>query len=133
MICNFYLLYYNNLLLELNDNDEYLVISDQEKWMDIDRDFFKNFIYERSKHSLDIKLILESSEHAKYYQGKEKQYNEKVKVLPNKVNFNINLIILPHKVIYVQIVDPISAIVIENPNVVAMNRSLFYLIWKLLL
>jgi len=123
---------YEELLFELAENDEYLVISDQGKWHDLMPDFFEDFILKRAKLDLDIKLILEATAHAKQYQKKQATYNEQIKLLPSNLALNINMIILPHKIIYVQIVEPVLAIVIENPNVVSMNRNVFYMLWEIL-
>lgn len=42
------------------------------------------------------------------------------------------MVILPTKVVIVQIVEPLLAILIENPNVAAMNKTLFNVMWEIL-
>lgn len=38
--------------------------------------------------------------------------------------------ILPTKVIIVQIIEPLLVILIENPNVAAMNKTWFTILWE---
>jgi HTH-type transcriptional regulator, sugar sensing transcriptional regulator len=122
---------YDKLLTELKPGDDYFVISDQEKWYQLDAAYFENFIQQRAKLKLNIKLLLQGSAHAKQFQKKQAAYHEQIKILPAKIKLNINMVVTPHKVILVQIVEPISAMVIENNNVVQMHKALFNLLWSL--
>ncbi len=125
-------LVYDGMLANLADGDEYLVISDQEKWHALDPEYFENFILQRSKLNLIIRLLLQDSQHARSYKRKEKKYQEKIKLIPDTLALNINMVILPTKVILTQLVDPLLAILIENPNVAAMNKTLFNILWEVL-
>lgn len=125
-------LIYDDILTGLNDGDEYFVISDQQKWHALDPIYFENFILKRSKLNLLIKLLLQDNAHARKYKNQEDQYHERIKLIPKTINLNINMVILPTKVVIVQIVEPLLAILIENPNVAAMNKTLFNVMWEIL-
>ena len=125
-------LIYDDILVGLKDGDEYFVISDQQKWHALDSQYFESFILKRSKLNLVVKLLLQDTPHARAYQKKEDKYHERIKLIPKNIDLNINMVILPTKVIITQIVEPLLAILIENPNVAAMNKVLFNVIWSIL-
>lgn len=123
---------YDDILTGLKDGDEYFVISDQQKWHALDPNYFENFIIKRSKLNLVTKLLLQNTSHARTYKNKEDKYHERIKLIPKNIDLNINMVILPTKVIIVQIIEPLLAILIENPNVAAMNKILFNVMWEIL-
>lgn len=125
-------LVYDNILPALQSGEEYFVISDQKKWYDLDPNYFEEFIKKRAKHNLITKLILQDTEHARSYKAKESQYGEKIKLLPKNIDLKINMVTFSQKVLITQTVEPLLAIIIENPNVAAMNKVLFNTIWELL-
>lgn len=125
-------LIYDQILDTLKEGDDYFVISDQSKWYALDPDYFETFIKKRATLNLIVKLILQDSEHGRIYQVNEEQYRQKIKFLPKNMNLNINMVIYAQNVLLVQTVEPFLAILIENPNVAAMNKVLFNTIWELL-
>ena len=125
-------LLYDNILEKLKPGDEYLVISDQKKWHALDPDYFEAFIKKRAALDLKTKLILQNNEHARSYQNTAAVYNAKIKLLPEKMNLNTNMVIFSYHVLIVQTVEPFLAILIENQNVSEMNKVLFNTIWELL-
>lgn len=122
---------YDTILNTLSPGDEYLVISDQHKWHNLDSSYFEAFMRKRAGLKLIIRLILQDNEHARRYKIKEDEYGEKIKFLPKHIKMNTNMIILPNRVITLQTVEPLLAILIENSNVTEMNRALFNTIWEL--
>ena len=125
-------LLYDHMFDNVNSGDEYLVISDQQKWYALDPQYFEEFIKRRAQMNLTIKMILQDTKHARKYQQNEDKYQEKIKLLPKQIELNTNMVILPDKVIIVQTIEPLLAIVIDNPNVAAMNKVLFHTIWELI-
>lgn len=125
-------LVYDGILSTLTPGDEYLVISDQKKWHALDPKYFEEFIQQRAKLGLIIKLILQNNKHARIYKKKDTRYQEKIKLLPENIDLNINMVIFSQKVLITQTVEPLLAILIENQNVAAMNKILFNTIWELL-
>ncbi|MGD9592172.1 MAG: TrmB family transcriptional regulator [Candidatus Berkiella sp.] len=124
-------LLYDHMLDSLAQGDEYLVISDQQKWLNLDPLYFENFMLKRAAKNLDIKVILQDNEQSRAFKLKEEKYNEKIKFLPKNINLNTNMVILPSKVIIIQTIEPLLAILIENMNVAQMNKVLFHTIWEL--
>lgn len=125
-------LIYDDILNHINNGDEYLVISDQEKWYSLDPAYFESFIKKRARLNLNIKLLLQDSVHAREFLNKQYQYNEEIKLFPKHIDININMVILSNKVIITQIVDPVMVIYIENPNVAAMQKIVFNTLWEMI-
>ncbi|KTD24436.1 TrmB family transcriptional regulator [Legionella maceachernii] len=126
-------LLYDNILITLKRGDEYLVISDQDKWYELDPEYFKEFMQKRSLLVPNIKLILQDNNksHSHYCTQSKIVCENSIKLLPAHMRLNINMVIYGHYVILVQIVEPFLAIFIENPHVAEMHRSLFNTIWEL--
>jgi sugar-specific transcriptional regulator TrmB len=120
---------YNSLIEDIKSNQDYLVIADQEKWQELDKEFFTKFIERRGKLNINIKLLLEDSPSARDYYQKQKNYNSQIKILPKKTTFSANLIITPQKAVIHQLVPPIMAIVTENKNIIKMYQEIFYALW----
>lgn len=123
---------YDGILTTLKEKDDYLVISDQQKWYALDPDYFDEFIQKRALLKPTIKLILQNTEHAKKFQCKQQYYHEQIKLLPKNIDLNINMVIFGNKILITQIVEPLLAMIIENKNVAAMNKILFNIIRELL-
>ena len=77
-----------------------------------------------------IRLLLQDSPSARRNKPLEGAFNEQIKILPKQYELATNMIIVPHKVIIVQTVQPVMALVIENKSVVQMNKVLFEMIWQ---
>lgn len=125
-------LIYEDILNHIHDGDEYLVISDQEKWYALDPSYFELFIKKRAKLNLKVKLLLKDTRHSREFLKKQHQYNEEIRLFPKHIDININMVILPDKVIITQIVEPVMVIYIENPNVAAMQKVVFNTLWEMI-
>jgi HTH-type transcriptional regulator, sugar sensing transcriptional regulator len=121
---------YDSILDGLKSGDEYLIISDMERFLKMDREYFTNFIERRAKLNLKVKTIIHDSEDAQYYKKIERNTNQEIKILNKSADFTANLVILPNKVVITQIVEPIISIVIENKSIVDMQRKEFNIIWN---
>jgi hypothetical protein len=69
-------------------------------------------------------------EEARRNKAVQRNYNETIKLLPEHYELPSNMVILPHKVIVVQTVGPLMAMVIEHKSVVQMNKAMFEMIWQ---
>lgn len=121
---------YDSILDGLRPGDEYLIISDMERFLKMDREYFTNFIDRRAKLNLKVKTIIHDTEDAQYYKKIERNTNQEIKILDKSADFTANLVILPNKVVITQIVEPILSIVIENKSIVDMQRKEFNIIWN---
>ncbi len=122
---------YSNILKEIKPKDEYMVISNYDKWYNLDPEFFQNFIEKRTELNLNIRILVQDSSLAQKYKLFEKRYNRIVKFLPEGTDLSTNLIILPHKIIIHQLNKPITATVIQNPDTIKMHREFFEIIWNI--
>lgn len=123
---------YETFLEELKPGDFYFAISNQEKLFDLDASFFENFSEKRRQLDLNFRLILQDSPHARTYRQSERTAKRVYKFLPREREINTCIIILPHKFIIVQLVQPPMVMVVENPHVVDTNRLLFEMMWEAL-
>lgn len=121
---------YEDLLKELNPHDNYYILSNQQEWYSLDKDFFQKFIEKRAKLSINIKLLLINSPAAQEAYKFQKNYNQTVKILPKETNLSTNLVITPNKVIIHKLNNPISALVITDPAIIQMHKESFEIMWK---
>jgi sugar-specific transcriptional regulator TrmB len=121
---------YKNLLKDIKVNEDYLVISNRDVWLNLDKKFFMDFIKQRSKLNINNKLLLQDSKTAREFKKFEKNYNEKIKILPKETTLTTSLVIIPKRVVIHQLTPPIMAMVIENKSIIKMHRELFYIIWN---
>ena len=121
---------YDSILDGLKSGDEYLIISDMERFLKMDREYFTDFIEKRAKLNLKVKTIIHDTDDAQYYKKIERNTNQEIKILDKSADFTANLVILPNKVVITQIVEPIISIIIENKSIVEMQRKEFNIIWN---
>ncbi len=121
---------YEGLLKDIAPHDDYLVIGDQSHWIKLDPEYFQKFIEKRAQMNINIRLLFTDSKISKEHKKFEKNYNEKVKILPKDTALKTNLVITPQKIVIHQLTEPIMAIVIENKSIIQMHKELFEIIWK---
>lgn len=117
-------------LKEIKPGQDYLVIANQEKWYNLDPKFAISFIEDRAKLNIKIKLLFQASELAHEHKKFEKNFNEEVKILPEGTKLNVDTILLPHKMIVVDLNPPYITVVIENPSIIGLQKQMFELLWK---
>ena len=121
---------YDSILDGLKSGDEYLIISDMERFLKMDREYFTDFIEKRAKLNLKVKTIIHDTDDAQYYKKIERNTNQEIKILDKSADFTANLVILPNKVVITQMIEPIISIIIENKSIVEMQRKEFNIIWN---
>ena len=121
---------YEDLLSDIKPGEEYLVLSDQEQWQKIDKDYFTKFLERRAKLPIKIKMLLQDSPAARHSLKYQRNYNAEVRILPNRVRLTTNLIIIPKRVVVHQITSPIFAMTMENKNIINMHRESFNIMWE---
>lgn len=121
---------YEDLITSVQRGDDYLIISDQSKWYELDPEYFEDFTRRRSKLKINIKMLLTRSKSADKFKQKEDFYNVKIKFLPEGTKLSTNLVIIPQKVLIQQTIAPVFAMVIDNKSIIQMHREQFYLIWN---
>lgn len=121
---------YENILRESRPKDDYLVMANQEKWIDIAKTFFERFIEKRSKIGMESKFLFQESDIAKHYKKFQKNWSSEIKILPHRVVLDTNIIVTQNKVIFQKLMEPISAIVIEDKDIANTYRGIFNVIWN---
>ena len=123
---------YDHILDDLKPGDDYMIISDMEEFLKMDREYFTKFIEKRVKYNLKVRTIIQKSESGRYYKTIEQQTNQTIRFFPDGTTMTANLVITPYRIIITQIVAPIVTIVIENKSIVQMQKEEFEIIWKTL-
>src|SRR5262249_15752515 len=98
---------YDALLPSLRPGDFYLVISNEQRWIEIDQRYFDTSREKRARLNLQIRLLLQDSESARKSVARQKQLNQEVKILPAHTTISTNMIVVPQKVIIVQTAKPL--------------------------
>lgn len=121
---------YLDTLKEIKVNGDYMVITHQEKWFDLDPEFWmKNYIEKRAKLNIKTRLLFQDSKVAREHKKFEKNFNEQIKILPLNTDLNVDMILLPDKMIIVELIAPYMTLVIENKSIIELNRQMFNLLW----
>lgn len=121
---------YESLIRDVRSHEDYLVLSDLDQWLSLDAKFFQNFIERRAKLPINIRILSQNSVVAKKLKKNERAYNEKIKLLPEGTALTTNLVITPQRVVIHQLVHPVFAMSIANPNIIRMHKEQFEIMWK---
>lgn len=122
---------YLDTLDDVKRGGEYLVITNEEKWFELDPDFWmKEYIEERAKLPCKTRLISQDSKIAQEHHKFQKNYNEEFKIFKNNVSLNIDMVLIPNKLIIVDLLPPLTTLVIENKNIIELQKQLFEVIWS---
>lgn len=120
---------YESFLKEVKPGDDFLVISDTQKWSALDPEYFLDFTKRRARLGIKSKMLFQETLRAHEYKNKEQEFKLKVKILPAKTELITSMITTPKKVLIMQLTEPIVGIVIENKSIIQMSKQLFEIIW----
>jgi len=121
---------YMDTLKEIRPHEEYLVIANQEKWYNLDPKFATLFIEKQAKLDIKTRTLFQDSKIAREHKKFERNFNRKTKILPNKNPLNVDTILLPKKMLVLELTPPFMTLVIENKSIVELHREMFELIWQ---
>ncbi len=122
---------YETILEPLKINDDYMVISDLEKFFsNTDKEYFEGFLKKRIKSGVKARLIATDSERARYMKQYARNMHHEVRILPLGSKLSVDTMIVPGKVTIFNMDEPISAISIENEGMIQMHKELFEIIWR---
>ncbi len=119
---------YEEVLSEMKKGEDYCILSNTQKWIDTDP-FFKSFIQKRSTYPINTRLLLQDTSIAKKYKTFEKNYNFKIKILPQKIILTSVLTVTPHTLLIHQLIDPPFAISIKNKSMIDTQKEMFEIMW----
>lgn len=120
---------YEALLNDLRPGDFYLSISEVARWFELDSEYYENLRIRRSHKGLQIKILVNDTQSAREYQNKAAVYNQQVKILPPGIDLTSTITLTPQKIIFHQIIPPVSAILLDNPSIIQVQKELFELLW----
>ncbi len=120
---------YDRILDDLKPGDDYMIVSNMEQFLDMDREYFADFIKRRAAYNLKVRTLILDSPSARHYKEHEKSTNQSIKFLPSDTKLSANLVITTHRVVITQTVKPIMSIVIENKNIVEIQKEQFDIVW----
>lgn len=123
---------YFETLREIKNGQDYLVITNQEKWYNVDPKFALSYIEDRAKLNIKTRLLFQDSAIAQDHKKLERNFNEQVKILPKETELNVDTILLPNKLIVSDLTHPFITVVIENKSIVGLHKEMFELIWNTL-
>jgi hypothetical protein len=123
---------YSDLLSNHKPGQFYYVTSDLEKWKSIDNKFLSEFIENRIKKNISLKIISTESEAANYNRKFARNFLQEVKILPKNIVHNVDTIITPEKIVLISLDDKITIFEIRNQYFINYNKSNFETIWQLL-
>lgn len=125
---------YDEVLQKIRPGDEYLVISDLQRFFDQDRAYFDNYLEKLQKnHSHTAKKILATpSPQADFQKKYSKNFNNQIKILPKTKKLSVDVMILPYAVTIFDLNEPLSAIRIENQSVIDLHKEMFEIMWNAL-
>ena len=120
---------YMDTLKEIKIHEDYLVIANQEKWYTLQSEFAQKFIEAQAKLKINICLLFQDSPIAREQKKFEKKFNRKIKILPAGTPLNVDTLLLPNKLIVLELTPPYMTVVIENKSLIELHREMFELIW----
>jgi sugar-specific transcriptional regulator TrmB len=121
---------YDQSLKLIRPHEDYLVITNQAQWFQLDESYFSTYIKRRAKLNIQTRLLFQDSPLAREHKRLEKNFHEEIKILPPGTALDIDMVLIPQMLIIHQLIAPIMAIVIENKSVIKMQKELFEIIWQ---
>jgi len=120
---------YETILRELRPGEPYYIITKQENWYELDATWFEDFVERRARRSLDTRIIFQESERAQRNIELRSALNQQVKILPKKTNYTSDVIICPQRYIIHSLTPPITAVSIENEDIINTQLQIFLSLW----
>ncbi len=120
---------YDTILDDMKPRDDFMVITDQERFVGLDQEYFTGFIARRRKMNTTMRLLMQDSPIA-HKQQQERIPHETIKILPKGEPLTTDLVITPHQVIILQLIPPITTLVVSSKSIVQLHKELFEIIWR---
>lgn len=121
---------YLSMIKDIKPHEDYLVISNAEELLKLDKEFFEDFFRKRAKLNINIRVLVQQNKAGEWLKSYSKNFNSQVKYLPLNTNLKTNLVIIPRRMLIHELTQPITGIVIENKRTIDMQREIFELLWN---
>ncbi len=119
------------LMHETRTGDHRYFIGGDIGWSDVDESVQKKYFTWRERIAIDAKLLFQESERAELHKQKSKLLRQEVRVLPKKMKLASDIIITPHILVLTKMSEPISAVVIEDEDIIQTYKELFLFMWDM--
>ncbi len=121
---------YEDLLKSARPKDTYFVIGNDDQWFKLDPKFFEHFTNRRAKKKLDLKIILQDTKIAREHKKFERNFGEKIKLLPRNKSIDLNMVVTPDTLVLHQLNSPIHALTIKTKSIINFHKNLFEILWQ---
>jgi HTH-type transcriptional regulator, sugar sensing transcriptional regulator len=123
---------YDNILREIRTNDPYYVIADQHNWETFDEEWFEDYLERKARRTLDARIIFKDSKIARRFEMMASAWKLNIKVTDRELDIAGDIVICPQRLILHNFTPPITAAVIEHPDIIQTHLNLFRFIWGML-
>ncbi len=120
---------YESLIRDIKPKQEYMVVADQSKWLELDPEYYRGFTERRAKLDINIRLLLTDTPRAREWKQFSKNFNVTVKILPKSFDFSTDMVITPQRLLLHNLELPIFGVTITNKNIINMQQQLFEMLW----
>ena len=121
---------YESLLGDLKHGDFYYCLSEVGRWYEQDSEFFESVRIRRSRKGLTIKVLVNNTESAHEYTKRQNMYKQQTKILPGKLELTSTITFTPDKILFHQIIPPVSAVLLENRSIIQVHKEIFEIMWN---
>lgn len=123
---------YDDILKDLKPSDFYYVISNTAEWQSLDDNYFmKNHIEKFANiRGVDRRVLFVDSLVAQKRKETERNFNEKVRLLPKNLDIHVDQVVTPYKIVTFQLHEPLVALVVENKTMINTQKEVFELLWN---
>jgi len=121
---------YDRIIKTSNSRDHVYMIGGSSSWKNIN--LARHLKYQKwlQKNKLEMKLLFPNSERAKSRIHNNQNPLHTVKILPASVNMQSDIIVTPGFVAIMNLQQPVSTVVIEDPQIVSSYKDLFMFMWE---
>lgn len=117
-------------ILSRYKNQEYYIIGSSKDWLNIDKEFFLNFMEERGRAHIRTKLLL--TEESKGIDPVEPRLLKTIKYISSLYTFRSSINIFPNEILIIGHELTSLAVIIEIPAMTDIFKSIFQILWDLL-
>lgn len=101
-------------------------------WHDVDPKLQEKYFKWRERITLDTRFIFQESPRADLHKSMSKLLKNQVKVLPKHMKLNSDITITPRFMVIMKLSAPMSAIVVEDEEIINTYKELFLFMWEML-
>ncbi|MEY2641132.1 MAG: hypothetical protein RL150_525 [Candidatus Parcubacteria bacterium] len=121
---------YLDMLEELAPESFYYVVSDIDTLFSLDRPFFNHYKEKLAKLPITARVLSKPGPLFADFLTYQQNYNHEAKALPESAALQVDIMITPHKLVMVQLTEPVSALVIKNKSAIQAQETMFTLLWN---